>query len=288
VHFHEVGGLDAIADIVGVAAAVVWLAPASVSASALPLGSGTVQTRHGLLPVPAPATVELLTGVPTTPGPEGAGELTTPTGAALLTTLSDRFGAAPALRLRGQGFGAGSREVPGRPNVLRVLAGERLEEAAAEALTPPVEPGWVEGYANIDDMNPELGPWVVERLLAAGARDAWLEPIVMKKGRAAVKVGFLGRRQELDALTTCLLAESTTLGVRFFAVERAELARRQVTVHTPHGEVRVKVGGELSAPGNVAPEHEDCRRVAAETGVPLKQVYREALVAFHMQYGGDT
>lgn len=281
VHFHEVGGLDAIADVVGVAAAMTWLHPRSVSASALPLGSGTVQTAHGLLPLPAPATVELLRGAPTFPGPAGAGELTTPTGAVLITTLADRFGPPPALRLRGQGFGAGSRERPGLPNALRVLAGEPLDQA------PPAEAAcggptrWVEGFANIDDMNPELGPWILERLLAAGARDAWMEPIVMKKGRAAVKIGFLSLREDVERLAACLLEESTTLGLRFHPVERIELGRHLVTVSTPHGEVRVKLGGDPASPTTVAPEHEDCRRLATQSGIPLKQVYQEALLAFH-------
>ena len=273
VHFHEVGGLDAIADIVGGCAAVIALGPASISASPLPLGDGTVKTRHGVLPVPAPATAVLLEGVPTVPGPSGAGELVTPTGAALITTLAETFGAPPALVLGGQGFGAGSREIPGLPNVLRVLRGE--PQASAHD-----GPCWVEGFANVDDMNPEVGPWVLERLLEAGARDAWIEPVVMKKGRAAVKVGFLCRAGDTDEIARVLMRESTTLGVRYHAVERAELPRRRVTVRTPVGEVRVKLGGDPAQPDNVAPEHEDCRRLAAETGTPLKRVYRLALVAY--------
>ncbi len=274
VHFHEVGGLDAFADIVGIAAAITHLAPASITASPLPLGDGTVQTQHGVLPVPAPATVALLEGVPVRPGPEGAGELVTPTGAAVIRTLANHFGVAPPMQLQGQGFGAGSREIPGRPNVLRVLRGTRIEA--------PAETGaWVEGFANLDDMNPEIGPWVLERLLEAGARDAWLEPVVMKKGRAGVKLGFLCLRADTDALCDVLLRESTTLGVRYHAVQRAELPRRRVTVDTAVGPIRVKVGGDPGAPDNVAPEHEDCRRAAAETGRPLKQVYQLALVAFH-------
>jgi uncharacterized protein (TIGR00299 family) protein len=280
VHFHEVGGLDAIADIVGAAAAITWLDPRSVSASALPLGSGAVETAHGILPVPAPATVELLRGVPVVPGPEGSGELTTPTGAVLITTLADSYGPPPAMRLLAQGFGAGSRELPGRPNVLRVLAGHPIEglEPGEDATASP--PAWIEASANIDDMNPELGPWVLERLLSLGARDAWLEPIVMKKGRAALKLGFLCLREDLERLAACLLEESTTLGLRFHSVDRIELAHHSVTVSTPHGEVRVKLGGDPSHPTTMAPEHEDCRLVAEVAGIPLKQVYHEAIHAF--------
>jgi hypothetical protein len=339
VHFHEVGGLDALADIVGVAAVMAHLAPQSVSASPLPLGEGSVQTRHGELPVPAPATVALLEGIPVVPGPAGGGELVTPTGAALLRTYVKRFGQPPAMtlgypgrepgrgELRGQGFGAGSRQVPGRPNVLRVLAGTPAEprtvgprsmtEISAEA-SPEISPeissesaaqasagmaagtvtspervarapedaaDWVEGAANLDDMSPELGPWVIDRLLEAGASDAWLEPVVMKKGRAAVKIGFLCRRRNTETVTEALLRESTSLGVRYHGVRRAELSRRQVTVQTRLGPIRVKVGGDPAAPDNLAPEFEDCRRVAEQTGTPLKQVYRLALEAYR---GADT
>ncbi len=277
VHFHEVGGLDAICDIVGVAAAITHLAPTSISATPLPLGGGTVKTRHGLLPVPAPATVALLEGVPVMGGSAADGELVTPTGAALMAELCDEFGAPPPMRLQGQGYGAGTREIPGRANVLRVLAGERLAPMTR----------WVEGFANIDDMSPEWGAYTVERLLAEGARDAWQEPIYMKKGRAGVKLGFLCRRQDVDRLSGVLLAESTTIGVRFHAVERVESSRQRLEQETPYGTVKVKVSVDPGMHRNVAPEFEDCRRRAAEHGVPLKDVYLAALTAFDRRDSGE-
>jgi uncharacterized protein (TIGR00299 family) protein len=278
VHFHEVGGLDAICDIVGIAAAITHLAPAGVTATPLPLGGGTVQTRHGRLPVPAPATVELLRGVPVVGGSAADGELVTPTGAAVIAELCDEFGPAPPMRLSGQGCGAGTREIHGRANVLRILAGERLAPVTR----------WVEGLANIDDMSPEWGAFAVERLVEEGARDAWQEPIVMKKGRAGVKLGFLCLHQDVERLARVLLAESTTIGVRYHAVERVESSRARVAVETPYGSVRVKVSGDPGAHPNVAPEYEDCQRAARERGVPLKDVYRAALVAWERRDpGGD-
>lgn len=270
VHFHEVGGLDAICDIVGAAAAMTHLAPASVTATPLPLGGGTVMTRHGRLPVPAPATVALLEGVPVVGGTEADGELSTPTGAAIISTLCDDFGPAPPMRLVGQGYGAGTREIPGRANVLRVLAGQRLSAPSR----------WVEGLANIDDMSPELGAFAVERLMAEGARDAWQEPIHMKKGRSGVKLGFLCLRQDVERLAGVLLAESTTIGVRYHDVQRVESHRRRVEVVTPYGPVGIKVAQGPADQRNVAPEFEDCRRLALDGGVPLKEVYRAALRAY--------
>lgn len=277
VHFHEVGGLDALCDIVGAAAAVSHLAPCGVTATPLPLGGGTVMTRHGRLPVPAPATVALLQGVPVVGGTEADGELVTPTGAAIVAELCDDFGPAPPMRLMGQGYGAGSREIPGRANVLRVLAGQPM--------TTPSD--WVEGLANIDDMSPEWGAFAVERLLNEGARDAWQEPIHMKKGRAGVKLGFLCLRQDLERLAGVLLAESTTIGVRYHGVQRVESRRQRVEVLTPHGPVGIKVAVGPGDHRNVAPEFEDCRRVALDRGIPLKEVYRAALRAYDEREGDD-
>ncbi|MFH2005654.1 MAG: nickel pincer cofactor biosynthesis protein LarC [bacterium] len=272
VHFHEVGGLDAIADIVGIAAAIVQLAPSGISATPLPLGGGVVKTRHGELPVPAPATLELLKGVPVS-GCSEQGELVTPTGAAVLAELCGSFGGLPPMRLVGQGYGAGTRDPAGRANVVRAVVGEPLEDVSAG------EPRWVEASANIDDMNPEWGPYAIERLLAEGAKDAWQEPLVMKKGRAGVKLGFLCLQADIERLAQCLMAESTTIGVRYHPVWRVEAPRTLVTVQTPYGEVRIKVSGRPGGPRNVAPEFEDCLRCARATGVVLKEVYRAALAA---------
>jgi len=277
VHFHEVGGLDALCDIVGIAAAVTHLAPVGITATPLPLGGGTVQTRHGRLPVPAPATVALLQGAPVIGGTEADGELVTPTGAAVIAELCDEYGPAPSMHLVAQGYGAGTREVPGRANVLRILAGERLAPKAR----------WVEGLANIDDMSPEWGAFAVERLLAEGASDAWQEPIVMKKGRAGVKLGFLCVEPDVERIARVLLAESTTIGVRYHAVDRVESRRSRVEVETGFGTVGVKVSFDGAMPNNVAPEFEDCRRAAVEGGVSLKEVYRAALVAYDRLCSGE-
>ncbi len=282
VHFHEVGGLDAICDIVGIAAAISHLAPASITATPLPLGGGTVQTRHGRLPVPAPATVALLEGIPVVGGTQADGELVTPTGAAVIAELCAEFGPAPLMRLVGQGYGAGTREIPGRANVVRILAGERLAPSRLATKTR-----WAEGFANIDDMSPEWGAFAVERLLAEGASDAWQEPIVMKKGRAGVKLGFLCLGQDVERIAGILLAESTTIGVRYHAVDRVESPRNRVEVGTSFGTVGIKVSGDPGTHPNVAPEFEDCRRVALENGVPLKDVYRAALVAYDGLHSGE-
>jgi pyridinium-3,5-bisthiocarboxylic acid mononucleotide nickel chelatase len=283
VHFHEVGGLDAICDIVGIAAAISHLSPASITATPLPLGGGTVQTRHGRLPVPAPATVALLEGIPVVGGTEADGELVTPTGAAVIAELCADFGPAPPMRLVAQGYGAGTREIPGRANVVRILVGERLASPVLASKTR-----WAEGVANIDDMSPEWGAFAVERLLVEGASDAWQEPIVMKKGRAGVKLGFLCLWQDVERIAGILLAESTTIGVRYHAVERVESLRNRVEVDTPYGIVGIKVSGDPGTHPNVAPEFEDCRRVAVERGVPLKDVYRAALVAYDGRHWGES
>ena len=193
------------------------------------------------------------------------------------------------MRLVAQGFGAGSREIPGRPNVLRVLAGAPEAPSGDESESAlSGDAGWVEGVANVDDMSPELGPWVLEQLFEAGARDAWLTPVTMKKGRAAVQVGFLCRRADLEPVGRALLRESTTLGLRHWPVARREVTRRSVQVQTPVGAIRVKVAGDPDAPWTVSPEHEDCRAAARSANVPLKAVYRMALQAYAAHTARDT
>ena len=267
VHFHEVGALDTIADVVGAAVALEHFAPTSVVCSAIPLGSGTVETAHGTLPVPAPAVAEILRDVPVRPG--GDGEVITPTGAAILKAACDRFGDLPPMTLRSTGYGAGQRD-PGTPNVLRVMIGEEVEATVADHLVLET---------NIDDMSPELVPYVIESLLRAGAQDAWVTPITMKKGRPAVTLSALvtseGRTRVLDVL----YRETTTLGVRVRAVDKDELLREWIEVDIEGHAVKVKIGRRGPDVVTVAPEYEDAARVARTTGLALKDVYERATSA---------
>ncbi|HEY2749003.1 MAG TPA: nickel pincer cofactor biosynthesis protein LarC [Polyangia bacterium] len=271
VAFHEVGAVDSIVDIVGAAAALAWLRPARVTSRRVPLGGGTVDTAHGRLPVPAPATLELLAGAEVEAG--GDSELTTPTGAGILAASVSAYGAMPSLRVVGVGWGAGDRELGDRPNLLRVVAG--IASGAAASSTDEV--AVVE--ANIDDMNPELCEPLLEALFAAGAVDAWFTPIIMKKSRPALTVAALCPPALRDAVAGALLRESTTIGVRFSSHARMVLPRRTVEVDTPWGKVPVKVAGE-GENVNAAPEYEACRAVAVAAGVPVKRVYLAALAAF--------
>ncbi|HEX9100641.1 MAG TPA: nickel pincer cofactor biosynthesis protein LarC [Polyangia bacterium] len=271
VAFHEVGAIDSIVDIVGAAAALAWLSPSRVTSRRVPLGGGTVDTAHGRLPVPAPATLELLAGAEVEAG--GDSELTTPTGAAILAASVSAYGAMPALRVLGVGWGAGDRELADRPNLLRVVAGVRPELAdAASDEVAVVE-------ANIDDMNPELCEPLLEALFAAGAVDAWFTSIVMKKSRPALTVAALCAPAARDAVAAAILRESTTIGVRFSTRQRTVLPRHLVEVDTPWGKVPVKVAGDGDA-ANAAPEYEACRKLASAAGIPVKRVYLAALAAF--------
>jgi pyridinium-3,5-bisthiocarboxylic acid mononucleotide nickel chelatase len=284
VTFHEVGAVDSIVDIVGVSLALEDLGVERVFASAVPTGMGMVRTEHGLLPVPAPAVTELLRGVPVYSGGATA-ELTTPTGAAILASVAEGFGEMPHMRIEATGYGAGTHELA-FPNVLRVLIGE---EAPAVARGRRDEPGGRGGpgdlvlETNVDDLNPELYGFVLERLLEAGAQDAWLTPIVMKKGRAAVTISVLCSTERERALRQVLFRETGTLGVRTSRVEKHALDREVVQVETPHGTVGVKVGYLEGRAVTLAPEYEDCARVAREAGVPAREVYREALRLAHEQ-----
>jgi pyridinium-3,5-bisthiocarboxylic acid mononucleotide nickel chelatase len=267
VHFHEVGAADSIADIVGACVGFELLGVTSIVSSALNVGSGTVSTAHGTLPVPAPATVALLLGKPIySEGP--AVELATPTGAALAVTLSRAFGAMPPLKVTAAGYGAGGYDFPDRANVLRVILGE--ETGAAEATTITVL------EANIDDLSPQILAYAMERLLETGALDVTLQPIEMKKGRPGTLLRVLARPEDRETMVQLIFAETSTLGLRSYGAERRVLARHWVDVETLHGNIRMKVSGE----GAYAPEYEDCRRIAQESGVPLKQVIAEANFAY--------
>jgi uncharacterized protein (TIGR00299 family) protein len=263
VHFHEVGAVDSIADIVGACLAFHLLGVERIVCSAVNVGSGTVNTEHGVLPVPAPATATLLKDAPLyVRGP--AVELTTPTGAAVVTALAEKFGAMPPMRVAKIGYGAGDKDFAEHANVLRAMVGE--PSGAIEATTIAV----IE--ANIDDSSPQVLGYAMERLLEAGALDATLEPLEMKKGRPGTLLRVIATPETREEMCAIVFAETSTLGLRIYSAERRVQSRRWVETETPHGKIRVKVAGD----GSFAPEYEDCRRIARETGVPLKQILAAA------------
>jgi uncharacterized protein (TIGR00299 family) protein len=267
VHFHEVGAVDSICDIVGACVALDLLGIEEIYSSRINVGSGTVNTEHGMLPVPAPATADLLKDRPIyASGPEA--ELTTPTGAALVTTLAKDFGKLPPVRVLSQGFGAGDKDFPTQANVLRVLIGERT--SAPESTTVIVL------EANIDDSTPQILGYAMERLLDAGALDVTLTPVFMKKNRPATVISVIAAPDLTEKLAQILFAETSTLGIRLFEAQRRVLQRQVQEVETPHGVIRVK----YSDTGTFTPEYEDCRKAAHEHGVPLRVVISEASQAF--------
>ena len=267
VHFHEVGALDSIVDIVGAVVGFQLLGIERIYSSPLNLGSGTVKAAHGVMPVPAPATAALVAGVPTySDGP--AVELTTPTGAAVATTLAESFGPMPAMKIAAIGYGAGDKDFKERANLLRVVVGET--SAGREATEVFV----IE--ANIDDMSPEWAGYVRERLLEAGALDVTLTPVFMKKDRPGYTISAITTPPDREKISSLILAETTTLGVRYYRAERQVLDREIHEVVTVHGSVRIKVAVEDGEVRNFAPEYDDCRRLARDKGVPLKEIWQEA------------
>jgi len=264
IHFHEVGALDSLVDIVGTAICLEKLSIEHVYSSPVRVGSGGfVNTEHGKIPIPTPATVEILKGYPAvlTDIPF---ELTTPTGAAIIKALSAGVLTTERMKVESIGYGAGTREMEEVPNILRVLVGE-LEAHDAWDEIVCVE-------TNIDDMNPEIHPYVLDKLLAAGALDAFLTPVIMKKGRSGILLSTLTERSKLDAILSLLFHETSTLGVRILPIERRKLPRMQKEVATSLGTITVKCvlydGRE-----RLIPEHEECRRIAGEKNIPLKEVY---------------
>ncbi len=272
VAFHEVGAWDSIADIVGAAAAIVWLEPAAVTSTPPVVGSGTIRTAHGLMPVPAPATAAILHGLPVLT--DGKGELTTPTGAAILATVVRSFGPPPPLRLRAQGFGAGTREFADRPNVLRVMLGEAVGQALPASANEVVLIA-----ANIDDMSPQLAEPLMTALFAAGALDVWFTPILMKKGRPAFDVSALCPRDVLAVVEQAFFANSTTIGLRRQVLNRTVLDRSLAKVTTGYGDVSVKVSARVGEILGATPEFEDCRKLALRAKVPVRTVLAEAAAA---------
>ncbi len=277
-HFHEVGALDSIVDVAGACAGLELLGISELVCSPLNVGGGRVEAAHGTLPVPAPATAELLKGIPVySSGVEA--ELVTPTGAALVSALASGFGPLPAMKIERIGYGAGQKEVPGQPNIARLLLGEREETAQAREGAPGDEVVSVI-EANLDDMNPQLFGYLTERALAAGALDVTCTPVQMKKSRPGMKVSVLCAPEAGDALAALVFAETTTLGVRIYEARRKVLERQVVTVETLYGPVNVKLGRLDGRVVNAAPEYEDCRRIAEEKQVPLKEVVAAAQAAY--------
>ena len=272
VHFHEVGALDAVADICGVVLAVEDLGIKRIVASPVPAPRGLAEGSHGPMPVPPPATLEILkgTGAPLF-GVEVDVELVTPTGAALLATLADDFGALPEMRLDAIGYGAGTREIDAIPNVVRVLVGEEVA-AAPYAMVSLIE-------TNLDDLSPELVPDAAEAGFAAGALDVWATPVQMKKGRPGIVLSALARPADERRVAEALLRETSTLGLRITQLRRWELDRDEHTVEVAGERVRVKVGRLDGEVLNVAPEHDDCVAVAARTGQSVKSVWAAAFAA---------
>jgi hypothetical protein len=275
VHFHEVGAVDAMVDIVCAAVGAEALGVEEMICSPLNVGGGSVQCAHGTFPVPAPATVELLRAAPVYSSGVQA-ELVTPTGAAIVKTLAKRFAAFPEMKIEKSGYGAGTREFPGFPNVVRLTIGESASALAAKTASETV----AVLEANIDDLNPQVFGYVMDRLLDEGALDVFGMPVQMKKNRPGTRLTVLCRPEDASKLTQLIFTETTTLGVRRRDESRQTLARRWENVRTQWGEVRIKIASMNGTVTNYAPEYEDCRRIAAEHHVPLKTVMQEASRAY--------
>jgi uncharacterized protein (TIGR00299 family) protein len=285
VHFHEVGAVDSIVDIVGTAWALENLGVSEVLVSPLPAGNGLARSRHGTIPVPAPATAELLAGFPLRIG-DGAAEMVTPTGAAVLKALARPAPLPLSFEIEKIGYGAGTRTLADRPNLLRVMLGREHAAFDSDEL--------IEISANIDDLNPQVYDHVMERLFAASARDVTLTPTIMKKGRPAVVLGVIAEARQRDALAEIIFAETSTIGLRFHPVARLKLRREIRDVETRFGTLRVKVsyppvanrdGARELSGSNFSPEYDDCRRAAVEHGVALRIVMEEAREAARKQLG---
>lgn len=274
IHFHEVGSVDAIVDIVGACIGFEALGIQKFACSALNVGGGTAKMAHGILPVPAPATARLLQGKPTYSNGVQK-ELVTPTGAAIVATLCEHFGPQPSMSVSAIGYGAGTADLEGQPNVVRIMVGEVTEKAVA---------GFDEEIivieANLDDMNPQIYGYFSERALFAGALDVYTTPVQMKKNRPGTLLTILCKPQDTQSLTSLIFAETTTFGVRTYQAQRRILPRESVNVHTAYGDVRVKLSRVNGRVLHVTPEYDDCRKLAVEKNVPLQHVISDAVRAY--------
>ena len=271
IHFHEVGALDAIVDIVGACIGFHALGVERFACSPLNVGGGTAKMAHGVLPVPAPATANLLQGKPTYSNGVQR-ELVTPTGAAIVATLCDSFGPQPPMSVSAIGYGAGTADLEGQPNVLRLMIGE-----AAEKVVPGFDQEIAVIEANLDDMNPQIYGYFSEKALAAGALDVFTTPVQMKKNRPGTLVTVLCNPADMDTLMSLIFAETTTFGLRTYRAQRRVLPRESVKVTTSFGDVRIKLSRVNGRILHVAPEYDDCRKLAVEKNVPLQRVINEAM-----------
>ncbi len=266
VHFHELGGLDTIIDVVGAVAGMKYLGIEKVYSSPLPLGKGFVKCSHGTLPVPAPATLELLKGVPVY-GSNIEAELVTPTGAAIISTVAENFGQMPPMKIDNIGYGAGQRDLP-IPNLLRVSLG-MLRNAYEEDVVSLIQ-------TNIDDMNPEFYEHIADRLFNEGALDVFLTPIQMKRTRPATMLSVITDEEKTEKMLELIFDETTTLGVRISKIKRRKLNREGRKVATKYGKIEVKIGKLDGIIKNISPSYEECRKIATRLNIPLKKIYQEA------------
>jgi len=267
IHFHEVGAVDAIVDIVGSVIGLEHLGITEIIGSPMNVGSGTVHTSHGKLPVPAPATAELLKNIPIYSSSITI-ELTTPTGAAIISTLAASFGPLPQMSMSRIAYGAGNKDLPGQPNVLRLMIGEPVS-AYEEDTSIVIE-------SNIDDMNPQIYGHLIDTLMAKGAHDVYLTPIIMKKGRPAILLSVLTDKAKGTEILDTIFRETTSIGVRIQEVGRKKLSREVREIETSYGKIRIKISKRGDEIMTITPEYEDCKKLAEEKQVPLKTVMDEA------------
>jgi len=279
IHFHEIGAVDSIVDNVGAVIGLELLGITHIMASAINVGSGTVKTAHGMLPIPAPATAELLAGIPFYQSPTQF-ELTTPTGAVIISTFGSSFGPMPPMKINRIAYGAGDKDFPGHPNVLRLMIGEPVA-AYDEDTSIVIE-------TNIDDMNPQVYDYLIEKLMQQGAHDVYLTPIIMKKGRPAILLSVLTDKAKTDVVLDTIFRETTSIGVRIQEVKRKKLGREIKIVDTMYGNVRIKISKQGDEILSATPEYEDCRRIAEEKQIPLKQIIEEAKNQFSRKGAKDA
>ncbi len=270
IHFHEVGAVDSILDIVGSAIGIKALGIEKIYSSPLPLGQGFAKSSHGVIPIPAPATVELLRGIPAKPS-EVYAELVTPTGAAIISTLAERFGPMPDMVIENIGYGAGTKELVEQPNLLRVIVGTSKDIYENDNVNV-IE-------TNIDDMSPQIYDLLMEKLFAIGALDVFLTPIIMKKNRPAIKLTVLVENSKLQDACACIISETTTMGVRIYEVNRKKLNREMREIETKYGKVSVKLGKIGDDIIKIIPEYDDCKQLAQKNNVPIMKIHQAVLTA---------